>query len=66
MLNEEICRKLQNFLKIWGIKKNFGQNRCPILWKFILSERHFNKASLRVLFHEKILSGSYNVFYFKN
>ena len=30
--NGEICRKLQNFSKIWGIKTNFGKNRCPIMW----------------------------------
>ena len=28
----EICRKLQNFSQVWGIKTNFGQNRCPIMW----------------------------------
>ena len=32
--NGEICRKSQNLSKIWGIKTNFGQNRCPIMWNF--------------------------------
>ena len=35
----------KNFSKIWSIKTNFGQNRCPIMWKFTLSERYFNKLS---------------------
>ena len=26
--NGEICTKLQNFLKTWSIKINFGQNMC--------------------------------------
>ena len=60
ILNGEICQTLQNFSKIWGIKTNFGQTRCPIMWKFILSESegHFYNL-LCFLFHEKILSGSY-------
>ena len=50
---------------MWGIKTNFGQNRCPIMWKFRLSEieRHFNKL-LCFLFHEKTLCGSYIVMLF--
>ena len=30
-LNVEIYRILQNFLKIWVIKSNFGQNMCPTM-----------------------------------
>ena len=65
MLNGEICRKLENFSKMWGIKTNFEQNRCSIMWKFILlSERHFIKHSFLFLFHEKkyclVLKGNPN------
>ena len=51
ILNGEICRKLQNFSKIWNIKTNFGKNSCPIMWK--LSERHFNKLSYAFYFMKK-------------
>ena len=53
ILNGEICRKLQNFSKIWSIKTNFRQNRCPIMWKFMLSERHFKKFSYAFYFMKK-------------
>ena len=38
IFKEEICRKLQNFSKILGFKTNFGENKCPIMSKFRLSE----------------------------
>ena len=56
---EKFAENCKNFSKIWDIKTYFGQNKSPIMWKFILSEseRHFNKLSC-FSFHEKILSGS--------
>ena len=54
-LNGEICRKLQNFSNIYGIETNFGQNKCPKMWKFTLPERHFNELLYIFLFHKKNL-----------
>ena len=52
----EICKNLQIFSKIWGIKTNFGQNRCPNMWKFTLFTLftlHFNKLSYFFYFMKK-------------
>ena len=50
------CKTSQKF----GVSRQILDKRCPVMWKFILSESegHFNNL-LCFLFHEKILSGSY-------